>query len=85
MNGRYQTFSGVMSRPQRLANMLARQGGADNFTPPVDGAYARNPMNNAPAKRQFARPPQGMAKPLAPGMVSPAGGRYRGDFDDGQD
>jgi hypothetical protein len=45
-----------------------------------------NPMVASQAKPQYGRVvPRGMAKPLSPGMVTPQGGRYRGDFDDGQE
>lgn len=82
MNSRYQSFSGPLSRPQRLANMLQMK--SDNFTPPQDMQY--NPMVAFPAKPQYGRVvPKGMVKPLSPGMVTPQGGRYRGDFDDGKE
>ena len=85
MNGRYQTFSGPMSRQQRLANALQQRGSMDNFTPPQDMQY--NPMVNQPAKPQFGRViPRGMMKPqrpASPGLTTPQGGEYRGDFDYG--
>ena len=82
MNGRYQTFSGPMSRQQKLANALERRGSMDNFTPPTDTQY--NPMITSPAKPQFGRViPKGMMKPRSPGMTTPQGGEYRGDFDYG--
>jgi hypothetical protein len=84
MNGRYQTFSGPMSRQQRLANALQQRGSMDNFTPQQDMQY--NPMTMAPPKPQIGRPvPRGMVKPLSAGLTTPQGGRYRGDFDDGQE
>ena len=83
MNGRYQTFSGPMSRQQRLANALQQRGSMDNFTPPQDMQY--NPMVMAPAKPQYGRViPKGMVKPQkSPGLTTPQGGEYRGDFDYG--
>lgn len=80
MNSRYQSFSGPLSRPQRLANMLQMRG--DNFTPPQDMQY--NPMVASTAKPQYGRVvPKGMVKPLSPGMVTPQGGRDRGEFENG--
>jgi hypothetical protein len=82
MNSRYQSFSGPLSRPQRLANMLQRQ--SDTYTPPQDMQY--NPMVAAQARPQYGRVvPRGMVKPLSPGMVTPQGGRDRGGFDNGQE
>lgn len=84
MNGRYQTFSGPMSRQQKLANALQQRGSMDNFTPPQDMQYSPNPMTMAPPKPQFGRViPKGMMKPRSPGMTTPQGGEYRGDFDYG--
>ena len=81
MNGKYQTFSGPMSRQQRLANMLEMRG-RDNFTPPQDGQY--NPMVTTQARPQYGRAiPKGMVKPRSPGLTTPTGGGYRGDFDYG--
>lgn len=71
-----------MSRQQRLANALQQRGSMDNFTPPQDMQY--NPMVNQTAKPQYGRViPKGMVKPRSPGLTTPQGGEYRGDFDYG--
>jgi hypothetical protein len=85
MNGRYQTFSGPMSRQQKLANALQQRGSMDNFTPTQDMQYSPNPMTMAPAQPQFGRvfpkTPLSQPKPKSPGMTTPRGGSYRGDFE----
>lgn len=82
MNGKYQTFSGPMSRQQKLANALQQRGSMDNFTPAQDMQYSPNPMTMVPARPQYARAvPKGMIKPASPGMTTPQGGAYRGDFE----